>query len=130
MEIKRPSHICAGAVFEFAAIFWNLFEKFLQKASFKHALALAFKGIAFCFRTYFCTASGYINSSCGTFTVFVIGTVVGFAVNLDGLTSTAVFGTVHGTLALFPELRRMFLRTFALFTHDVDFPLGTKHSLL
>ena len=90
MEIKRPSHICAGAVFEFAAIFWNLFEKFLQKASFKHALALAFKGIAFCFRTYFCTASGYINSSCGTFTVFVIGTVVGFAVNLDGLTSTAV----------------------------------------
>ena len=103
MEIKRPSHICAGAVFEFAAIFWNLFEKFLQKASFKHALALAFKGIAFCFRTYFCTASGYINSSCGTFTVFVIGTVVGFAVNLDGLTSTAVFGTVHGTLALFPE---------------------------
>ena len=31
MEIKRPSHICAGAVFEFAAIFWNLFEKFLQK---------------------------------------------------------------------------------------------------
>ena len=63
MEIKRPSHICAGAVFEFAAIFWNLFEKFLQKASFKHALALAFKGIAFCFGTYFCTASGYINSS-------------------------------------------------------------------
>ena len=100
MEIKRPSHICAGAVFKFAAIFWNLFEKFLQKAFFKHALALAFKGIAFCFGTYFCTASGYINSSCSTFTVFVIGTVVGFAVNLDGLTSTAVFGTVHGTLAL------------------------------
>jgi hypothetical protein len=38
MEIKRPSHICAGAVFEFAAIFWNLFEKFLQKAFFRHVL--------------------------------------------------------------------------------------------
>ena len=42
MEIKRPSHICAGAVFEFAAIFWNLFEKFLQKAFFKHALAVRY----------------------------------------------------------------------------------------
>jgi len=38
MEIKRPSHICAGAVFEFAVIFWNLFEKFLQKAFFRHVL--------------------------------------------------------------------------------------------
>ena len=123
MEIKRPSHICAGAVFEFAAIFWNLPEKFLLKAFFKHALALAFKGIAFCFGTYFCTASGYINSSCGTFTLFVIGTVVGFAVNLDGLTSTAVFGTVHGTLAFF---RRMFLQNF-LHCHPWRwFPLWNK----
>ena len=128
MEIKRPSHICAGAVLEFAAIFWNLPEKFLLKAFFKHALALAFKGIAFCFGTYFCTASGYINSSCGTFTLFVIGTVVGFAVNLDGLTSTAVFGTVHGTLALFPEASAgCFFRAFCTVTHDVDFPSGTKH---
>ena len=92
-----------GLFFEFAAIFWNLPEKFLQKAFFKHALALAFKGIAFCFGTYFCTASGYINSSCGTFTLFVIGTVVGFAVNLDGLTSTAVFAAVHGTAGSFTE---------------------------
>ena len=128
MEIKRPSHICAGAVFEFAAIFWNLFEKFLQKASFKHALALAFKGIAFCFRTYFCTASGYINSSCGTFTVFVIGTVVGFAVNLDGLTSTAVFGTVHGTLALFPEASAgCFIGTSGTVAHHINLPSGAEH---
>ena len=112
-KLKRPSHICAGAVFEFAAIFWNLPEKFLPKAFFKHALALAFKGIAFCFGTYFCTASGYINSSCGTFTLFIIGTVVGFAVNLDGLTSTAVFGTVHGHPGFFPgSFRRMFLQNF------------------
>ena len=55
-------------------------------------------------------------------------TVVGFAVNLDGLTSTAVFGTVHGTLALFPEASAgCFFRTFCTVTHDVDFPSGTKH---
>ena len=114
---------------KFAAIFWNLFEKFLQKASFKHALALAFKGIAFCFRTYFCTASGYINSSCGTFTVFVIGTVVGFAVNLDGLTSTACFWHCSWHPGpLFPEASAgCFFRTFCTVTHDVDFPSGTKH---
>ena len=75
-----------------------------------------------------CIGAVYLNGGCCTFAVVIIGTVVGFAVNLDGLTSTAVFGTVHGTLALFPEASAgCFFRTFCTVTHDVDFPSGTKH---
>ena len=90
--------------------------------------ALTFKCIAFCIAAAVGIVASYINGDSATFTVFVVGTVVGFAVNLDGLTSTAVFGTVHGTLALFPEASAgCFFRTFCTVTHDVDFPSGTKH---
>ena len=89
---------------------------------------MALESIALCVTGFMGVGTVYLNGRSRAFAVIIIGTVVGFAVNLDGLTSTAVFGTVHGTLAFFPEASAgCFFRTFCTVTHDVDFPSGTKH---
>ena len=94
-------------------------------------LAFTLEGAAFGFAALFGTASVYINGGGGTFTLVVVGTVVGFAVNLDGLAAAAVFGAVHGTLASFPEAAAgcLFCVSCA-FTHHINFPSGTEHVLI
>ena len=139
----------------FLLIFWNLFEKFLQKKDIIFSISFQTRSKALAFKVshfvsehagLFAPLPSYINGAAAvqdTFTVFVIGTVVGFAVNLDGLTSTAVlalfmapwhFLNLFEKFAkdrfqiLFPEASAgCFFRTFCTVTHDVDFPSGTKH---
>ena len=65
--------------------------------------ALTLEGVTFCFRACFCTVSCHIDGGSSTFAVLVIGTVVGFAINLDGFASAMVVSAVHSTLTFFAE---------------------------
>ena len=104
------------------------FSNAVLRMFFKHALALTLEGAAFGLAALFCAASVYINGGGGTFTLVVVGTVVGFAVDLDGLTAAAAFGAVHGTLASFPEAAAgCFLSIFCAFAHHINFSSGTEH---
>ena len=90
-------------------------------------LALALKGVAFCLGTCFGAASCYVDGGCGTFAVFVVGTVVGFAVDLDGFASTAIFGTVHGIGSTLAETAAgSFFCVSGAFAHYVDLTSGTE----
>ncbi|MFR7952019.1 MAG: hypothetical protein ACLU4P_00105 [Ruminococcus sp.] len=133
MEIKRPSHICAGAVFEFAAIFWNLFEKFLQKASFTKLRSST--GIQRCH----CLFQNILLRRCRLASiaaaVHLQFSLLGTNFDLAGLCSQSgwshcpqlFLALLHGTLALFPEaIRRMFPQSFCTVTHDAGAPSWVK----
>ena len=51
--------------------------------------AFAAESITFCITAAMCIITGYIDGSCGTFAVLIVGTVVCFAVNVNGFTSAA-----------------------------------------
>ena len=134
MEIKRPSHICAGAVFFAAGAPKFVFVEKVGGCRLALAalrlidLALALEGVALRLRTCLGTASSYVDSCCTTFAVFIVGTVVGFTVNLDGFTSTAVFGAVHSSLASFTEASAgCFIGTSGTVAHHINLPSGAEH---
>ena len=47
--------------------------------------AFAAESITFCITAAMCIITGYIDGSCGTFAVLIVGTVVCFAVDVNGL---------------------------------------------
>lgn len=86
------------------------------------------EGTAFCLIASFCTASGDINSGGGTFAVFVVGTFLGFAVDVD-LFAAAVFGTavLHGCSCTVAETATAcFISTVCVVTGDFDITAGTE----
>ena len=50
--------------------------------------AFAVKSITFCITAAMSIGTGYIDGSCGAFAVLIVGTVVCFAVDVNGLTPT------------------------------------------
>ena len=62
-------------------------------------LVFALESAALCFITFSGIISIYINGSGSTFTLVIVGAAAGFTVNLDGFAATAIFCTVHSTLA-------------------------------
>ena len=90
--------------------------------------AFAGEGIAFCLVASFCAASGDINSGGCTFAVFVVGTFLGFAVDVD-LFAAAVFGTavLHGSCRTVAEASAAcFISTVCVVTGDFDITAGTE----
>lgn len=69
-----------------------------------------FKCIAFCIAAAVCIITGYINGGGGTFTMFVVGTVVCFAVDVDGFASAS---GIHGVFC------RTFILTSKTFTGSI-----------
>ena len=66
--------------------------------------AFTAEGIAFCITAAMCIITGYIDGSCGTFAVLIVGTVVCFAVNVNGFTSAAgICSICCGTFFLIAE---------------------------
>ena len=51
--------------------------------------AFAAESITFCITAAMCIVTGYIDGSCGAFAVLIVGAVVCFAVDVNGLTPTA-----------------------------------------
>ena len=65
--------------------------------------ALTFKCIAFCIAAAVGIVASYINGDSATFTVFVVGTVVRFAVNVDAFTATAGISRIDNSTILISE---------------------------
>lgn len=65
--------------------------------------ALTFKCIAFCIAAAVGIVASYINGDSATFTVFVVGTVVRFAVNVDAFTATAGISKIDSSTILISE---------------------------
>jgi hypothetical protein len=87
------------------------------------------EGTAFCLIASFCTASGDINSGGGTFAVFVVGTFLGFAVDVDLFAAAVVRFTVHGSTGSisFTETSAVcFIRITGTRTGDLDITSGTE----
>jgi hypothetical protein len=93
--------------------------------------AFTLEGAALCFITFSGIISIYTNGSGSTFTLVIVGAAAGFTVNLDGLAATAIFGTVHSTLAFFPKTAAAgFFSTVGTFPHHINFSSGTEHILV
>ena len=75
-----------------------------------------------------CIRAVYLNGGCCTFAVIIIGTVVGFAVNLDFFTSAAVCKAVcHGAAAAFLETSTACLIGIgSIFTGYIDLTFGAE----
>ena len=56
--------------------------------------AFTAEGITFCITAAMCIITGYIDGSCGTFAVLIVGTVVCFAVDVNGFTPTAGISSI------------------------------------
>ena len=66
--------------------------------------AFAAESITFCITAAMCIVTGYIDGSCGAFAVLIVGAVVCFAVDVNGLTPTAgICGIFYSTLFLVTE---------------------------
>ena len=65
---------------------------------------MALEGVASCIGRCMCIGAVYLNGGCCTFAVIVIGTVVGFAVDLDFVAAAAVcIAVFHGTVGSLAE---------------------------
>jgi hypothetical protein len=94
-------------------------------------LVFALESAALCFITFSGIISIYINGSGSTFTLVIVGAAAGFTVNLDGFAATAIFCTVHSTLAFFPKTAAAgFFSTMGTFPHHINFASGTEHILV
>lgn len=56
--------------------------------------AFTAESITFCITAAMCIITGYIDGSCGTFAVLIVGTVVCFAVDVNGFTSTTGISSI------------------------------------
>ena len=66
--------------------------------------AFAVKSITFCITAAMSIGTGYIDGSCGAFAVLIVGTVVCFAVDVNGLTPIAgICGIFYRTFFLSTE---------------------------
>lgn len=66
--------------------------------------AFAVKSITFCITAAMSIVTGYIDGSCGAFAVLIVGTVVCFAVDVNGLTPIAgICGIFYRTFFLSTE---------------------------
>lgn len=67
--------------------------------------AFAVKSITFCITAAMSIVTGYIDGSCGAFAVLIVGTVVCFAVDVNGLTPIAgICGIFYRTFFLSTEV--------------------------
>lgn len=66
--------------------------------------AFAAESITFCITAAMCIVTGYIDGSCGAFAVLIVGAVVCFAVDVNGLAPTAgICGIFYSALFLVTE---------------------------
>ena len=66
--------------------------------------AFAAESITFCITAAMSIVTGYVDGSCGAFAVLIVGTVVCFAVDVNGLTPTAgICGIFYRTFFLSTE---------------------------
>ena len=56
--------------------------------------AFTAESITFCITAAMCIITGYIDGSSGTFAVLIVGTVVCFAVDVNGFTSTTGISSI------------------------------------
>ena len=75
-----------------------------------------------------CIITGYIDGSCGTFAVLIVGAVVCFAVDVNGLTPTAgICGIFYSTLFLVTEaFTGGVVRITSICTFDTDGSPGAE----
>ena len=66
---------------------------------------MALEGVTSCIGRGMCIGAVYLNGGCCTFAVIIIGTVVGFAVDLDFVAATVIcIAVFHGTAGSLKDL--------------------------
>ena len=94
--------------------------------------AFTLESIAFCVAAAVSVVTGYIDGCRSTFAMFVIGTVVGFAVDVDSFTATAgVYSVCGGRFILAAEtLTGSIICIACLGTFYIDGAFGTERILV
>ena len=65
---------------------------------------MALEGVTSCIGRCMCIRAVYLNGGCCTFAVIIIGTVMGFAVDLDFVAATVIcIAVFHGTAGSLSE---------------------------
>ena len=90
--------------------------------------AFAAESITFCITAAMRIGTGYIDGSCGAFAVLIVGAVVCFAVDVNGLTPTAgICGIFYSTLFLVTEaFTGGVVRITSICTFDTDGSPGAE----
>jgi len=89
---------------------------------------MALESVTSCIGRCMCIGAVYLNGGCCTFAVVIIGTVVGFAVNLDFVAAAAICVAVfHGTVGSLSETATAcFISTVCVVTGDLDITARTE----
>ena len=95
---------------------------------FTSGIAVTLEGIALGIAGFMGVGAVYLDGRSGTFAVIIIGTVVGFAVNLDFFAATAIGEAVcHGTFrTLLKTAAACLAGRSSIFAGDINLTLGTE----